>query len=90
MIPSTLCILISAIKISIKKEEEKAKIKKAIQKVNTEVARIRAENAIHQRNQAINFLRMSARVDAVAARVQSAVTMGKVRLSIYKGTLDFS
>ena len=77
MIPSTLCILISAIKISIKKEEEKAKIKKAIQKVNTEVARIRAENAIHQRNQAINFLRMRARVNAVAARVQTAVIMSK-------------
>uniref|UniRef100_H0W919 Charged multivesicular body protein 1B n=1 Tax=Cavia porcellus TaxID=10141 RepID=H0W919_CAVPO len=65
------------------KEEktEKAKIKKAIQKGNTEVARIHAENAIRQ-NQAINFLRMSARVDAVAARVQSAVTMGKVTKSM--------
>lgn len=46
-----------------------------------EVARIHAENAIRQKNQAINFLRMSARVDAVAARVQTAVTMGKVRPS---------
>ncbi|KAJ6657422.1 hypothetical protein lerEdw1_002481 [Lerista edwardsae] len=62
------------------KEEklEKAKIKKAIQKGNTEVARIHAENAIRQKNQGINFLRMSARVDAVAARVQTAVTMGKL------------
>ncbi|XDA70214.1 hypothetical protein R6Z07F_000590 [Ovis aries] len=42
-----------------------------------EVARIHAENAIRQKNQAVNFLRMSARVDAVAARVQTAVTMGK-------------
>lgn len=50
----------------------------AIQKGNTEVARIHAENAIRQKNQGINFLRMSARVDAVAARVQTAVTMGKV------------
>lgn len=55
-------------------------LKQAIQKGNTEVARIHAENAIRQKNQAINFLRMSARVDAVAARVQTAVTMGKVRL----------
>lgn len=52
--------------------------KQAIQKGNMEVARIHAENAIRQKNQAINFLRMSARVDAVAARVQTAVTMGKV------------
>lgn len=63
-------------------------LKQAIQKGNTEVARIHAENAIRQKNQAINFLRMSARVDAVAARVQSAVTMGKVRVNIYKGTID--
>uniref|UniRef100_A0A803K3F2 Charged multivesicular body protein 1b n=1 Tax=Xenopus tropicalis TaxID=8364 RepID=A0A803K3F2_XENTR len=66
------------------KEEktEKAKIKKAIQKGNTEIARIHAENAIRQKNQGINFLRMSARVDAVAARVQTAVTMGKVTKSM--------
>lgn len=51
----------------------------AIQKGNMEVARIHAENAIRQKNQSINFLRMSARVDAVAARVQTAVTMNKVR-----------
>ncbi|CAO2594332.1 Charged multivesicular body protein 1b [Lemmus lemmus] len=43
-----------------------------------EVARIHAENAIRQKNQAVNFLRMSARVDAVAARVQTAVTMAGV------------
>lgn len=53
----------------------------AIQKGNTEVARIHAENAIRQKNQSINFLRMSARVDAVAARVQTAVTMNQVDTS---------
>jgi charged multivesicular body protein 1 len=45
---------------------EIAKTKKAIQKGNTEVARIHAENAIRQKSQALNYLRMSARVDAVA------------------------
>ncbi|XP_073920498.1 charged multivesicular body protein 1B2-like isoform X2 [Castor canadensis] len=66
------------------KEEttEKANIKKAIQKGSTEVARIHAENAIRQKNQAINFLRMSTKIDAVAARVQTAVTMGKVTKSM--------
>ncbi|MED6274656.1 hypothetical protein CHARACLAT_018502 [Characodon lateralis] len=66
------------------KEEkvEKAKVKKAIQKGNTEVARIHAENAIRQKNQSVNFLRMSARVDAVAARVQTAVTMNQVTKSM--------
>ncbi|MEQ2182480.1 hypothetical protein GOODEAATRI_022727, partial [Goodea atripinnis] len=48
-------------------------------KGNMEVARIHAENAIRQKNQSVNFLRMSARVDAVAARVQTAVTMNQVR-----------
>uniref|UniRef100_A0A667ZM33 Charged multivesicular body protein 1B n=1 Tax=Myripristis murdjan TaxID=586833 RepID=A0A667ZM33_9TELE len=49
------------------KEEkaEKAKVKKAIQKGNMEVARIHAENAIRQKNQSINFLRMSARISAL-------------------------
>ncbi|XP_036121672.1 charged multivesicular body protein 1b-2-like [Molossus molossus] len=61
---------------------EKAKIKKAIQKGNTEAARIHVENAIRHKNQAINFLRMSARADAVAAGVQTAVTMGKVTKSM--------
>lgn len=62
------------------KEEkaEKLKLKKAIQKGNTEGARIHAENSIRQKNQALNFLRMSARVDAVASRVQTAVQMKQV------------
>ncbi|KAI9587335.1 charged multivesicular body protein 1b [Glossina fuscipes] len=66
------------------KEEklEKAKAKKAIQKGNMDVARIHAENAIRQKNQAVNYLRMSARVDAVASRVQSALTTRKVTSSM--------
>ncbi|XP_027864825.1 charged multivesicular body protein 1b-like isoform X3 [Xiphophorus couchianus] len=62
------------------KEEkaEKAKAKKAIQKGNTEAARIHAENAIRQKHQSINLLRTSARVDAVASRVQTAVTMNQI------------
>merc|ERR1712203_199992 len=66
------------------KEEkaERAKLKKAMEKGNMEVARIHAENAIRQKNQSLNFLRMSARVDAVASRVQSAVTTKKVTKSM--------
>merc|ERR1711912_77979 len=47
---------------------EKAKVKTAIQKNNTEGARIHAENAIRNHNQALNYLRMSARVDADVCR----------------------
>lgn len=61
---------------------EKAKTKKAIQKGNMDVARIHAENAIRQKSQSVNYLRMSARVDAVASRVQSALTTRNVRISL--------
>ncbi|XP_076358738.1 charged multivesicular body protein 1 [Tachypleus tridentatus] len=66
------------------KEEktEKLKLKRAIQKNNVEGARIHAENAIRQKNQALNYLRMSARIDAVASRVQTAVTTKKVTQSM--------
>merc|ERR1712038_1900050 len=66
------------------KEEkaEKLKLKKAIEKGNHEVARIHAENAIRQKNQSLNYLRMSARVDATASRVQSALTTKKVTKSM--------
>lgn len=57
---------------------EKGKVKTAIQKANTEGARIHAENAIRNHNQALNYLRMSARVDAVAARVQTALQTQRV------------
>lgn len=46
------------------------------------MARIHAENAIRQKNQALNYLRMSARVDAVASRVQTALTTRKVTTSM--------
>ncbi|CAM1305377.1 CHMP1B (predicted) [Pycnogonum litorale] len=66
------------------KEEknEKLKLKKAIQKNNMEGARIHGENAIRQKNQSLNFMRMSSRIDAVASRVQSAVTTRKVTTSL--------
>lgn len=61
---------------------EKAKAKKAIQKGNMDVARIHAENAIRQKSQSVNYLRMSARVDAVASRVQTALTTRNVTNSM--------
>lgn len=51
----------------------------AIQKGNLEGAKIHAENAIRQKNQALNYRRMSARIDAVSARVQTALTTQKVK-----------
>ena len=63
-------------------KEEKVKLKKAIQKGNMEGAKIHAEISIRQKNQALNYRRMSARIDAVAARVQTAVTTKQVTSSM--------
>lgn len=68
---------------------EKAKAKKAIQKGNMDVARIHAENAIRQKSQSVNYLRMSARVDAVASRVQTALTTRNVCVSDIKKSLSY-
>ena len=43
-----------------------------------EGARIYAENAIRKKTEALNLLRLSSRIDAVASRVQTAVTMRTV------------
>ena len=59
-------------------KKEKLKLKKAIEQGNQDGARIYAENAIRCKNQSINYLRLSSRIDAVAARVESAIRMGQV------------
>ncbi|KAI9103222.1 Snf7 family [Phlyctochytrium arcticum] len=61
---------------------EKAKLKKAIQQGNMEGARIYASNAIRKKNESLNLLRLGSRIDGVAARVQTAVTMRKVTQSM--------
>ena len=50
----------------------------ALQQNNTEGARIYAANAIRKQNEALNLLRLSSRIDAVASRVETAVTMRQV------------
>jgi charged multivesicular body protein 1 len=40
-----------------------------------EGARIYAQNVIREKNQALNFLRLGSRVDAVAARLETAIRM---------------
>ncbi|RKP09746.1 Snf7 family [Thamnocephalis sphaerospora] len=63
-------------------ETEKRKVKKAIQQGNMDGARIYAANAIRKKNEALNLLRLGSRVDAVASRVQTAVTMRQVTNSM--------
>ncbi|KAK0426002.1 hypothetical protein QR680_009496 [Steinernema hermaphroditum] len=71
------------------KEEkaEKTKLLTAIKKGNREVAQVHAENAIRKKNESLNYLRMSARIDAVASRVQTAATQKRVTSSM-KGVVQ--
>jgi len=57
---------------------EKKKVKLALQKGNIEGARIYSQNAIRKKNEALNYLRLSARLDGVAARVDTAIKMNQV------------
>lgn len=53
----------------------------ALQQKNVECARVYAENAIRKKNEGVNWLRMASRVDAVASKVQTAVTMKGVSIT---------
>ncbi|CAL1701196.1 unnamed protein product [Somion occarium] len=67
---------------------EKSRLKKALQQGNTDGARIYAANSIRKKSEALNLLRLSSRVDAVASRVETAVTMRQVTgsmTSVVKG-----
>ncbi|KAG8805625.1 Vacuolar-sorting protein SNF7, partial [Serendipita sp. 400] len=57
---------------------EKARLKKALTQGNNDGARIYAANAIRKKNEALNLLRLASRIDAVASRVETAVTMRSV------------
>lgn len=50
----------------------------ALQQGNQEGARIYASNAIRKKSESLNLLRLSSRIDAVASRVETAVTMRQV------------
>lgn len=56
----------------------KEKLKKAIEQQNNEGARIYAQNAIREKNQALNFLRLGSRIDAVSSRLETAIRMQAV------------
>ncbi|KGR11479.1 charged multivesicular body protein 1 [Candida albicans P37037] len=67
-----------ATKASKEELQEKAKIKKALSQGNNDIAQLYAQNAIRKSNERINLLRLASRIDAVASRVQTAVTMRSV------------
>mmetsp|Transcript_1493 Transcript_1493/g.2390 ORF Transcript_1493/g.2390 Transcript_1493/m.2390 type:complete len:196 (+) Transcript_1493:154-741(+) len=57
---------------------QKEKLRKAIAQSNMEGARIYGQNVIRENNQALTFLRLSSRIDAVAARLETAIRMQDV------------
>lgn len=57
---------------------EKAKVEKAIKQGHNDIARIHAQNAVRKQNEKLNLMQLASRVDAVAGRVQTAVTMRQV------------
>ncbi|CAN4100112.1 unnamed protein product [Withania somnifera] len=61
---------------------EKLKVKKAIEKGNMDGARIYAENAIRKRSEQMNYLRLSSRLDAVVARLDTQAKMTTISKSM--------
>ena len=66
------------------KEEKvnKKKVKEAIEKGNIDGARIYAQNAIRKKNESLNYLRLSSRIDAVCGRMDTAIKMNQVTKSM--------
>lgn len=58
---------------------QRLKLKKAIEQGNMEDAKIYAQNVIREKNQSLSYLQLASRMDAVASRVQTAISMGSLK-----------
>jgi charged multivesicular body protein 1 len=56
----------------------------AMKQGHHDIARIYAQNAVRKQNEKLNLLQLASRVDAVAGRVQTAVTMRQVTGNMQK------
>jgi len=63
-------------------KKSKTKCKKAMEKGQLDVAKIHAENAIRQKNESLNYLKLGSRLEAVASRVNTAVKMNSLTKSM--------
>lgn len=61
-----------------------------IKEGNSDGARIYGQDAIREKNQALNYMKMASRVDAVASRIETAVRMGEVTQSMQGVTKGMS
>jgi charged multivesicular body protein 1 len=69
---------------------ERLKMKTAMEKGLQDVARIHAENAIRQKNQSLNFLKLGSRMDAISQRMMGAVKMNKLTKTMGNVTAQMS
>jgi len=63
-------------------------VQSAIKKGNREGAQIYAQNAIREKTQGMNYLRLSSRIDAVASRLETAIRTKQVSFNC-KFEIDF-
>ncbi|KAM3182400.1 hypothetical protein ACTXT7_012455 [Hymenolepis weldensis] len=56
----------------------RTKLKKALEARNVDAARIHAENSIRKHKESIQYMTLASRLDAVQARIQTAITMKSV------------
>ena len=68
----------SAAKCSKDEKAQKTKVKKAIEKGNTEGARIYAQNAIRKKTEQLNYLKLASRLDAVVSKLDTQAKMNQV------------
>ncbi|CAA9966783.1 hypothetical protein CFE70_009697 [Pyrenophora teres f. teres 0-1] len=73
-----------ALKAGKEEQAEKTKLEKAMKQGHNDIARIYAGNAIRKQNEKLNLLQLASRVDAVAGRVQTAVTMRQITGNMMK------
>ena len=59
-------------------KSEKLKVKKAIEKGNQEGAKIYAQNAIRKKTEALNYMKLASRLDAVVSRLDTQAKMQMV------------
>lgn len=62
-------------------KQETTRLKKALND-SEEIAKIYASNAIRKKNERLQLLKLASRIDSVASRVQTAVTMRQVSSSM--------
>lgn len=64
--------------------KEKAKVTAALKKNQRDFAQLYAENAIRKKNEALNYMRLASRMDAVASRIKSAQNMKQMTKDMTK------